>query len=207
MKECPRCKKKKSLSEFHFKKTEKRPNSWCKKCVYSSQALRWKDRKRKATKLLGGKCCKCGYEKNLAALHFHHVNPKEKEFNWNKLRLKSWDKIIKELKKCILVCANCHAEIHAPEYNLEMKCFGNDNKLLNKIIKPTGFCPACKTEVFGTKYCSVKCAKLGSRKVKERPSKEELKHLTETMSWVKIGEKYGVSDNAVRKWARKYELI
>ena len=56
------------------------------------------------------------------------------------------------------------------------------------------------------KYCSSVCRNLQRRKV-ERPSKEELKQLINTTSFLQIGRKYQVSDNAVRKWAKQYELI
>ena len=45
------------------------------------------------------------------------------------------------------------------------------------------------------------------RKVKNRPSKEELSQMISEMSYVAIGKKYDISDNAVRKWAKKYEII
>jgi hypothetical protein len=71
------------------------------------------NRKEKAVKLLGGKCCKCGYDKCLKALQFHHIDPNKKNFEISSSSSKvSWNVIEKELKKCILVCANCHAEIH-----------------------------------------------------------------------------------------------
>lgn len=56
------------------------------------------------------------------------------------------------------------------------------------------------------KFCSLECSSKSQRKT-ERPSKEELKEMIDSMTWVSIGKKYGVSDNAVRKWAKKYELI
>jgi hypothetical protein len=46
-----------------------------------------------------------------------------------------------------------------------------------------------------------------SRKVVNRPSKEELQEMLSLMSWCAIGRKYKVSDNAVRKWARAYGLL
>jgi len=54
-------------------------------------------------------------------------------------------------------------------------------------------------------YCSHKCSSLSQRKTK-RPSKEELFDLITTTSFVKIGERYNVSDNAVRKWCKSYGL-
>lgn len=55
-------------------------------------------------------------------------------------------------------------------------------------------------------YCSVKCAAKGRQRV-ERPNKDELKKLIETHSFLALGKMFGVSDNAVRKWAKKYELL
>lgn len=63
----------------------------------------------------GGKCEKCGYNKSLRALEFHHNNPKEKDFEVsNKLSLGNFDmkKYYNEVDKCTLLCANCHAEEH-----------------------------------------------------------------------------------------------
>jgi len=62
----------------------------------------------------GGKCMICGYTKYPGSLDFHHLDPKQKEFGISVRGLtRSWEKIRKEIDKCILVCANCHREIHA----------------------------------------------------------------------------------------------
>jgi len=59
-------------------------------------------------------CAICGYTKCDDALEFHHVNPKDKKFN---LATRSFNRvnknIVNEINKCILLCANCHREIHA----------------------------------------------------------------------------------------------
>lgn len=61
----------------------------------------------------GGKCEKCGYKKSLAALEFHHKNPAEKDFAIADSKRRSFNELVKkELDKCMLVCANCHREIH-----------------------------------------------------------------------------------------------
>ena len=64
----------------------------------------------------GGKCEICGYNKCLGALEFHHLNPEEKEFTISKKNVNNNTIKIEDLKreadKCILVCANCHAELH-----------------------------------------------------------------------------------------------
>jgi hypothetical protein len=205
-KKCTKCQKLKSLDCFFEKKTENRLSSWCKNCVYDHQKTRWLDRKNEAIKLFGGKCCVCGYNKNSAALEFHHLNPIEKEFDWNKLRLKRWNDVIHELKKCILVCSNCHREIHNPNSVLTDSVGNPSLQYLSCQISSTGKCVLCDTEVYGTKYCSRECAAKGTQRV-QRPSKEDLEILIKNNNWCKIGRMFGVSDNAVRKWAKKYKLI
>jgi biotin operon repressor len=67
-----------------------------------------------AVEYKGGKCKCCGYSKYQGALEFHHLDPSEKDFNFSqKGHCRSWEKVKIELDKCILVCANCHREIHA----------------------------------------------------------------------------------------------
>lgn len=62
----------------------------------------------------GGCCSICGYNKSLYSLDFHHVNPKEKAFGIAR-RNSTFVKLKPELDKCILVCRNCHGEIHEKE--------------------------------------------------------------------------------------------
>lgn len=69
--------------------------------------------KLKAIELLGGKCSLCGYDKCIDALEFHHKNPKEKDFKLESGNTTSWKQYQSEIKKCILLCSNCHKEIHS----------------------------------------------------------------------------------------------
>jgi hypothetical protein len=82
--------------------------------VYSNQQLRGKIRKQKLVDLKGGSCSHCGYNKSLAALQFHHVDPstKKHQLDLRSLSNRSWKAILQEADKCILLCANCHAEHH-----------------------------------------------------------------------------------------------
>lgn len=80
--------------------------------LYKNQIKRWIRIKKKAIDYKGGSCSACGYNKYYGALEFHHVDPSEKDVNWTKLRLRSWDKITQELDKCVLLCSNCHREEH-----------------------------------------------------------------------------------------------
>jgi transcription elongation factor Elf1 len=62
----------------------------------------------------GGKCILCGYHKIIGALELHHIDSSKKDFGLSAHGLtKAWVKVKKEADKCILVCANCHREIHA----------------------------------------------------------------------------------------------
>lgn len=71
-----------------------------------------KRNKERAVEYKGGKCEKCGYDKCISALEFHHLDPTQKDFNPSINMNMAWDKIQNEIDKCILVCANCHREIH-----------------------------------------------------------------------------------------------
>lgn len=72
--------------------------------------------KERSIEYKGGKCEKCGYNKCNGALEFHHLDPKEKDFGVGQYSTLSWNKIQRELDKCIMVCANCHREIHHEIY-------------------------------------------------------------------------------------------
>ncbi len=62
----------------------------------------------------------CGYNKCLAALQFHHLDPKKKDFRISGRNI-TWEKIQPELDKTIMVCANCHTEIHDLEFREKRK--------------------------------------------------------------------------------------
>ncbi len=62
----------------------------------------------------GGSCEKCGYKHCIEALEFHHSNSSGKDFSISeKGYTRSWSKVREELDKCVLLCANCHREVHA----------------------------------------------------------------------------------------------
>jgi|688.fasta_scaffold182242_1 hypothetical protein len=61
----------------------------------------------------GGKCERCKYDKSFAALQWHHIDPSIKEFGISGKRGAPIEQLRKEINKCTLLCANCHAEVHA----------------------------------------------------------------------------------------------
>lgn len=90
--------------------------------LYLIQAVR---KRRKKVRLMaieykGGRCQICGYDRCLEALEFHHLESKAKDFGISdKGYTRSWARIKTELDKCILICANCHREIHQkPDVNI-----------------------------------------------------------------------------------------
>lgn len=77
-------------------------------------AKRRKALREKLVEYKGGSCVLCGYNKRINALDLHHLDASQKDFGISSGGLtRSWEKIKTEADKCILVCANCHREIHA----------------------------------------------------------------------------------------------
>ena len=119
MQTCPKCQIKKSVKHFYIRPDRNgKTQSYCKKCNHQHVLDRQREFKRKCLEYKGGiLCSKCGYDKCIGALEFHHLDPNQKEFIPSKLRHTSWTKnetvIKKELDKCIVLCSNCHREIHS----------------------------------------------------------------------------------------------
>ena len=86
----------------------------CSKCK-TEQRRRSKQNKRDWLRglYLSEGCAMCGYSKCWEALEFHHVDPDTKEYAVSKLMAHSFLRIMDEARKCIVLCANCHRELHA----------------------------------------------------------------------------------------------
>jgi hypothetical protein len=80
--------------------------------IYDQKRRRVTLYKKEFTNLLGGKCSICGYDKCIAALEFHHKAGNKENLISVMFNAASKEKILKEVNKCILVCANCHRDIH-----------------------------------------------------------------------------------------------
>lgn len=119
---CIKCNIDKPIGQFYMvdRKYSNKPCSYCRSCSREKlQNKQYNDYKRLAVEYKGSKCICCGYSKCLKALEFHHVDPRKKDFNisqsmsWRKYTSKSEEELKIELDKCVLVCSNCHREIHA----------------------------------------------------------------------------------------------
>ena len=174
----------------------------------SSEAVkRWRRRtKERMVEALGGKCCVCGYDRCTASMDFHHIDPNEKDFHFGNIRANPvrWSELIIELRKCVLVCRNCHGEIHvgcvalpatAPRFN---EIFA-DYKTTDLSMEP---CPICGKEK-STRLitCSRSCAAKKTGKVDWESI--DLLDLIKKKNKSQIGELLGVTESAVRKRLKK----
>ncbi len=134
-KKCGRCKIKKDIIKFNKKTINKNGLSpYCKKCnkiylkkhykrnkkYYILKAKKYKKATKKFIDSLKTKCCNCK-ENHIACLEFHHRDRKTKELNISYavcVRGFSIKRIKKELKKCDVICSNCHRKLH---YNEKLK--------------------------------------------------------------------------------------
>ena len=69
--------------------------------------------------MFGGGCALCGYARCAGALKFHHIDPATKEFRVGSGATVALARVVSEAKKCLLVCGNCHDEIHAGMHEQE----------------------------------------------------------------------------------------
>lgn len=85
----------------------------CKQCHSSYTVDRAIEMKRRAVESIGGKCLVCSYKKYVGAIEFHHLDRSLKSKNFRTMKFWSWEKVKNELKNCVPLCRNCHAEAHA----------------------------------------------------------------------------------------------
>jgi hypothetical protein len=177
-------------------------------------------KKRRSNKLelikyKGGKCQKCGYDKPiLNAYHFHHLDPNNKLFTISSRMSHNLASLKKEADKCILLCSNCHAEIHNQEYiiKIEQRIMKINSwsdldiitMSLRKRREVMNLCCRRCGEVFRSKrenqqFCSTDCFHKYRRKT-TRPNKKMLLALVSQHGYSGTGRMFNVSDNCIRKW-------
>ena len=172
LKECP----KHGLTEYALRADGRYR---CKKC--SSEAVSEKRRKNKLMLIeyKGGKCEICGYNKCVDALEFHHVDPTEKEIPIGSGNIKSFEKLKHEVDKCILVCSNCHKELHSKI---------NDEIQKKKLTE--------EEHNIENYRSSGKKAKL---KIIDKISKDKILGLLKNNTQKQIAEKYGISVSTIKR--------
>lgn len=91
---------------------EKNGRKRCRKCSSMYVSNHRIEMKKGLVIAFGGKCVKCGYDRCVGALDFHHRDSKNKKFGLSERGMcHSWRNVLEEANKCDLLCANCHREI------------------------------------------------------------------------------------------------
>jgi transposase-like protein len=85
----------------------------CRQCRIERVVQRRQMVKRILVEEAGGRCRLCGYDRCIAALEFHHADPSTKEFALSRRGARSIERLRTEVRKCVLLCSNCHAEVEA----------------------------------------------------------------------------------------------
>lgn len=176
--------------------------------TYEYQVMRSLKRKTYLINLKGGGCEICGYNKNLAALEFHHIDKttKESQLDSRTLSNSTMEWIMSEFEKCMVLCANCHREVHSPDLMME-----NVSERIEKfdlersdkwitLAEPKKYnCEDCGCEISKWGNKCKECAHKSRRKV-DRPEKSVIFEMVANEGYRSVGRKFGVSDNTVRKW-------
>lgn len=176
--------------------------------ILSEKVKTWRRvTKEKIVICMGGKCQICGYDKCHEALELHHIDPNQKEFSLSQVRAnpKNWKDISNELRKCILLCSNCHKEVHRGITTIPKEYHKFTDIYYNKLIEDCyDICPICKTnkKLKSNITCSYKCAARKSRKV-DWDNIDLLALKSEGKSNVEIASMLGVSDATVGKRLKK----
>lgn len=92
---------------------------YCNKCQTEKVMERVEKHREMAYNEFGRECKVCKYNRCLNALEYHHLDPNKKDGQPSKIMYRSWENIKKELSGCIILCANCHREVHAGLINIE----------------------------------------------------------------------------------------
>jgi hypothetical protein len=113
-KNCSKCRLTKIASCFYKRRDGTGLSAYCRNCTNQETTNRCRRLKQQCVEYKGGKCEKCGYNRYIGALDFHHNEPEQKRFGiamrW---ATKFTEDIKAEISKCILLCSNCHREEHA----------------------------------------------------------------------------------------------
>ncbi len=169
----------------------RRNRKWkCRKCCIEAVSNTRRKNKFKLLEAYGGKCSLCGYDKCFGALEFHHLDPTKKDFGLGSRNVKSLERMKKEAEKCILICSNCHREIHYGNHDEDtMKRAIKLSTFKQRIVKPK----ASKLP----KVIAIKV--VVPRKKKFEVSKEELENLVWEQPTMHVAKLFGVSDKAIEK--------
>lgn len=167
----------------------------------AKSVTKWRKRtKEQIIEAMGGGCQICGYNKYYGSLDLHHLDPEAKEFSISNA-LSSPRKIYDigtELLKCVLLCSNCHREVHGGLHDIVFTSTVDLEKLRKK-PKPTSTCPCGETIPLSRKFCSHNCS-VQSRKCNKWET-IDLVDLVDNKgsTFVSLSSTFNVSDKTIRK--------
>lgn len=112
---CTKCGKELPIEDFNWRNKEKGTRrSECKTCHADFMKEVYENKKKTVAEIKKNlKCAKCGEEREYC-LDFHHADPNEKENTIARMTSNNYrlDTVLNEIKKCIVLCSNCHREFH-----------------------------------------------------------------------------------------------
>src|SRR5215208_473399 len=85
----------------------------CSRCWNRRTVQRTQDTMSRIREHMGGRCQLCDYDRYPVALELHHLDRRTKDPEFRLMRFWSWQRVLDEAEKCILLCSNCHAAVHA----------------------------------------------------------------------------------------------
>lgn len=173
-------------------------------------------RKRLKTKIveaMGGKCQCCNYDKCNAALELHHVDPTQKDIPFGRIYANhhAWNTVVEELRKCILVCANCHREIHNDNRTLPQTYHEFDERFSSyDFIREynNSICKVCSKKLLDMQEvtCSKTCAAKLTGSIEWKNYDLEQLYISEDKSISDISEIINCSPSAVTKRLEKLNI-
>ena len=118
---CSKCGVEKPITDYHKNGFDNKGNQkyrgYCKDCANAREKARYQE-KRQFIDNQRTQCVKCG-ETRPYVLDFHHIDETSKDFTIGKIKKGNKDIIQKEIDKCIVLCANCHRELHYLKISLK----------------------------------------------------------------------------------------
>lgn len=146
----------------------------------------------------GDKCAICGQSFEQYVYDFHHINPAQKSFSisGNGITHSKAD-TAKEAQKCIMVCANCHRIIENTQNNFNFQSNFDEKVFYEQIDLLAGRNKKIREEI--DKAFTIP-------KNSRKPERQVLKQLIKEKPFLQIAAMFGVTDNAIRKWCKSYNL-
>lgn len=162
---------------------------------------------------MGGSCCICGYNKCQSSLVLHHLDPDKKDFAISSIRAnpKNWFSIVEELRKCVMLCHNCHCEVHeglsfvpnnAPKFDEEYLEYRKIESIKDGKLTPCLVCGKLKPSF--QKTCSKSCS--ARLRFKVDWDNIDLQKELKSKSILQLAKELGCSDGAIHKRLKKLGL-